>query len=68
MFSNHFLSMFFEKSGALILYKFTCMSNEEFKKYGYVDKCDMRHVRRFTTVGNLRIKFFQPFSPELVSI
>ena len=39
-----------------------------FKKYGHVDECEMKHIKNFESVANLRMKLFQPISPESVSV
>ena len=36
--------------------------------YGHVDKCEIKHIKRYVRIANLQIKLFQPISPELVSI
>ena len=60
--------IYFFKSATPIYYKATCTDNEQFKKYGHVEACEIRHIKRYVSVVNLRLKLFKPVSPQSVSI
>ena len=53
-----------KQPGIPVFYKAEC---KLINKYGRVDACSVKHVKRYTSILNLQIIFHRPVDPDFVS-
>ena len=52
----------------MVYHRAECIDNESFKKFGKVDRCEIKLGKRSTSVLNLKVYFSQAVSPDLVGL